>query len=258
MTFICILFLLLTQSCKTENSETATPKMLGKENELKEDTIEYDLDFLTGRFDPSKHDSFVKVPAIYGNREGMYLQREVFEAFLKMHEAAKSENINLVIVSATRNFEAQKSIWEGKWNNLMKDEKVKKMEEKDIYIAKDILQYSSMPGTSRHHWGTDIDFNALNNEWFEKGEGKKLYDWLQSKGPDFGFYLVYSEKGENRPTGYNEEKWHYTYKPLSKKYTAQALKFLKDSDIKGFAGAHTAVQLNIVNEYVLGIHPDCY
>ncbi|NJK84501.1 MAG: M15 family metallopeptidase [Saprospiraceae bacterium] len=36
-----------------------------------------------------------------------------------------------------------------------------------------ILKYSSMPGTSRHHWGTDIDLNSFSNSYFEQGEGKK-------------------------------------------------------------------------------------
>ena len=250
---------MLSYTCKPEKalSETVVQEVVQPKIQS-QDTLSYDFNFLTGRYDPAKHESFVKIPIMYGNREGMYLQKEVFEAFLIMYEAAKKDNIQLKIVSATRNFEAQKSIWEGKWNNLLNDEKIKAKPDKDIIIAKNILEYSSMPGTSRHHWGTDIDLNALNNEWFEKGEGKQLYDWMLSNGPSFGFYLVYSEKGDNRPTGYNEEKWHYTYKPLSKKYTAQAREYLKDNDIKGFEGAHTALQLNIVNEYVLGIHPECY
>jgi D-alanyl-D-alanine carboxypeptidase len=259
MTIITALLIMLSYTCKPEKALSETTSQEVQKIILQpQDTLTCDLNFLTGRFDPAKHDSFVKIPAIYGNREGMYLQKEVFEAFLLMYDAAKKDNIHLKIVSATRNFEAQKSIWEAKWNNLLKDDKIKTRDDKDILTAKNILEYSSMPGTSRHHWGTDIDLNALNNEWFEKGEGKLLYDWMIINGPSFGFHLVYSEKGQVRPTGYNEEKWHYTYKPLSKKYTALVRENLKDTDIKGFEGAHTAVQLNIVNQYVLGIHPDCF
>jgi zinc D-Ala-D-Ala carboxypeptidase len=222
------------------------------------DTTKIDLNFLMGKFDPAQNPNFVKIPLLYANREGMYLQKEVFDAFLKMYEAAKKDSVNLVIISATRNFDSQKGIWERKWDNLQTDKDILKAADKDIAIAKKILEFSSMPSTSRHHWGTDIDFNELNNEWFEEGEGKKLYDWLQKEGPKFGFYLVYTAKGKKRLTGYNEEKWHYTYKPLSKKYTLQARENLKDTMITGFKGDHTSVKLDIVKNYVLGINPDCY
>ena len=49
-----------------------------------------------------------------------------------------------------------------------------------ISAVKEIMKYSSMPSTSRHHWGTDIDLNSLENSYFEKGEGKKYsIGWLQ-------------------------------------------------------------------------------
>ena len=32
-----------------------------------------------------------------------------------------------------------------------------------------------MPSTSRHHWGTDLDLNNLNNSYFTSGKGKKIY-----------------------------------------------------------------------------------
>ena len=36
-----------------------------------------------------------------------------------MAEAAKKEGVILTIISATRNFESQKRIWENKWNGLL-------------------------------------------------------------------------------------------------------------------------------------------
>ena len=35
--------------------------------------------------------------------------------FKEMHTAAKKDGINFLIVSGTRNFDEQKSIWERKW-----------------------------------------------------------------------------------------------------------------------------------------------
>ena len=44
-----------------------------------------------------------------------------------------------------------------------------------------------MPGTSRHHWGTEIDIHSYNNESFEQGPGKAIYDWLTLHAADYGF-----------------------------------------------------------------------
>jgi D-alanyl-D-alanine carboxypeptidase len=106
----------------------------------------------------------------------LYLRKETYEAFLKMHAAAKADGIQLVVRSATRNFNYQKRIWEGKWNGQRKiagNQNAAKAYPDPVQRALKILEYSSMPGSSRHHWGTDLDLNAFNNEWFEKGIGKK-------------------------------------------------------------------------------------
>ena len=84
-----------------------------------------------------------------------------------MYNAALLEGVELKIVSGTRNFHQQKSIWERKWNA-----NIKSMD--SLSSVKEILKYSSMPCTSRHHWGTDIDLNDLNNSYFEYGKGKNF------------------------------------------------------------------------------------
>ena len=64
----------------------------------------------------------------------------------------------------------------------------------EIDKAIDILTYSSMPGTSRHHWGTDIDFNSLENSYFDAGDGLKVYEFLKRCGEELGFMQVYTSK----------------------------------------------------------------
>ena len=114
-----------------------------------------------------------------------------------------------------------------------------------------------MPGTSRHHWGTDIDINSLEDSYFLSGQGKKEYEWLTKNAARFGFQQPYTPKDKERPTGYEEEKWHWTYKPISKDLTLQYAKSVTIESIKGFSGAETAESIDIINKYVLGIHPDC-
>jgi LAS superfamily LD-carboxypeptidase LdcB len=188
------------------------------------------------------------------------MKKEAYEAFKKMSDAAQKDGIQLVIRSAARNFDYQKTIWEKKWSGatILSNGKNALTEYPDLVIrAKTILEYSSMPGTSRHHWGTDIDFNSFNNQWFEKGKGLELFSWLEKNASSYGFCTPYTAKGKERPHGYNEEKWHWTYMPLSKIYTSYAEQYLKDNMISGFQGSKVAEQLNVVNHYVLGINKNC-
>ncbi|GGK52035.1 M15 family metallopeptidase [Lutibacter litoralis] len=146
------------------------------------------------------------------------LQKEAFDAFQEMKKAALEEGITIKIVSGYRSFNRQKKIWNRKYNSyisqgLMPDEALQK-----------IIEYSTLPGSSRHHWGTDIDIidasvqapsNLLNKINYEKdGAYFELKEWMDKNAESFGFYLVYTNNLERK--GFKYEPWHYTYKPLSK------------------------------------------
>ena len=64
-------------------------------------------------------------------------------------------------------------------------------------------------------------------------------------------------KDEVRPTGYEEEKWHWSYLPIANQVMKLAREQLKNEDITGFQGAEVANKLNIIDNYVLGINPNC-
>lgn len=219
------------------------------------------LEYIMGKFEPTQHPKFVQVPPKYANgRKDRWLRIETYVAFLKMYEAAKKEGIELKILSATRNFAAQKGIWEGKWTG-------KRLQEGKENLAKStpdpteralkILKWSSMPSTSRHHWGTDIDFNAFTNDFFSKGEGLKMYNWMVENAATYGFCQPYSPKDAHRPNGYNEEKWHWSYLPIAQPLTVQAELRLKDTMITGFLGAETAQDIEVVDKFILGINREC-
>ena len=103
-----------------------------------------------------------------------------------------------------------------------------------------------MPSTSRHHWGTDIDINSLEPSYFEGGKGLQEYQWLVANAPSYGFCQVYSEMGPERPYGYQEEKWHWSYLPISKPLTAAYAQKITDQDIGGFMGAESAPMIEVV------------
>lgn len=222
-------------------------------------TDTFSVEYITGKFDPSRHPDFVRVDIAHADREGHYLRKDTYEAFLKMHAAAKADGVHLKIISAARNFQRQKEIWEAKWNGarLVDGQDISKTIPDSRQRALKILEFSSMPGTSRHHWGTDLDLNALSDAHFQQGEGLKTYTWLTQNAYRFGFCQPYTAKGADRPHGYEEEKWHWSYYPVSKQLTNQARSMLRNEMISGFDGAETAAAIGVVEKYVLGIGEGC-
>ncbi len=213
--------------------------------------------YLLGRFDPSSDSRFVQLSSAYAHGSGLkgFLRRETFKAFQKMADAAKKDGINLLILSATRNFDSQKKIWENKWIGKTKAKTTGEDLSKTSDLkarARQILLYSAMPGTSRHHWGTDIDLNSFEDNYFLEGEGLKVYRWLSAHASEFGFCQPYTSKANGR-TGYEEEKWHWSYLPLSKLFLEEYQKQISYSDINGFEGSETAESLQIIDHYVSGV-----
>ena len=200
-------------------------------------------DFVLGKFDYKNHDLFEKVKPNHTSKT-IYLNKEVYHAFLRMHAKAKTDGISLKIMSGTRNFSEQKAIWERKWKKYASLNPFDR--------AQKILEYSSMPSTSRHHWGTDIDLNSLTNSYFETGPGAQVYAWLLKHANSYGFYQVYTEKNNGR-TGYNLERWHWSYMPLASHYLDYYNTHISYSDISDFKGSELAESLHSISQYVNGI-----
>ena len=93
-------------------------------------------------------------PILFG--KDYKLREEAHLAFQKMKSEALRQGVHIQIVSSYRNFEHQKSIWERKYKRYRSQGF---SEEKSI---QKITQYSTIPGTSRHHWGTDMDIIDAN------------------------------------------------------------------------------------------------
>lgn len=82
-----------------------------------------------------------------------------------------------------------------------------------------ILQFSSLPNVSRHHWATEVDLNSTEvADWQPatagKPEGKffALGQWLQANAPTVGLIQSFTP---GRSGGYHEEAWHYSYAPIA-------------------------------------------
>jgi LAS superfamily LD-carboxypeptidase LdcB len=201
---------------------------------------------LLGKFDPATHPAFVSVPNTFASKEKEFVRAEVWEAFQKMAAAAKQDGLDMIIVSGTRNHAYQTDIWQRKWNTFPGKAKEK---------AANIMTYSSMPGTSRHHWGTDIDINSVEPVYFESGYGAKLYAWLDANAFKFGFFQPYKNEKAGRK-GFKDEKWHWSYYPTARKMLQAFNRVIAPADIAGFDGADLFEELHVGQTYINGIAPE--
>lgn len=149
------------------------------------------------------------------------LEKQTYLAFLKMKNAALKDQINIQIVSGFRSFERQKSIFERKFRN----NKIAGLNTQDNFNK--IIIYSTIPGTSRHHWGTDMDIIDANQaqpkgsllkpeNYHGMGPYCALKEWMEANANRFGFYLVYTQNYHRK--GFYYEPWHYSYKPVAQQY----------------------------------------
>jgi D-alanyl-D-alanine carboxypeptidase len=260
------IFLLVacTNAGSAENRESSSEEIIDK-IELAEDSIEnvaldfeLDKDFLLGRINQYSDPRFEELTIAAATRENIFVLKKVAIAFTEMQAAAKADGTTLKVLSGTRNFSEQKRIWERKWNGqkLVEDQNLSETIKDPVLRAKKIMEYSSMPGTSRHHWGTDIDINSLTSSYFTTGKGKTEYEWLLKNAVNFGFCQTYTDKASGR-TGYNEEEWHWTYFPISSSLSSGYSADINYADITGFEGSEVAEAVQAIAHYVLGVNKDC-
>lgn len=238
---------MICNACQGQKHKQVTENLVVEtvpvELQKKEIDTSITKDVVLGKFNYRTHKDFIKVNTHHASKT-LYLNQACYAAFKAMYNAAKADGVYLKIISGTRNFYEQKSIWERKWTKYVN------LEPKTRALK--ILEYSSMPSSSRHHWGTDMDLNNLNNSYFEKGEGLKIYNWLLQHAKTYGFNQVYTDKQGGR-TGYNMEKWHWSYMPLSEKYLRFYNENITYKDITGFKGSEHSEAIGIIKNYVNGI-----
>lgn len=221
-------------------------------------TAHVDLNYLIGDVDPASDPMFARIPDKYIGGSRVWGHKDAVAAFVRMAEDAEANGYKLKIVSAFRSFADQKKIWEDKWTGrtLVGGKKLPVSHPDPKARALKILEFSSMPATSRHHWGTDFDINSVDPKFFNTKDGKHIYDWLVGHAATYGFCQVYNSKADGR-TGYEEEKWHWSYKPVADWYLKQYPIDVGYEHITGFEGARAAAGIEVIKNYVQGINPEC-
>ena len=173
-------------------------------------------------------------------------------AFNDMQVAAAYEGFNLQDASSWRGFERQLAIWNGKWRGERPlldadNQPLDALQLDDMERLHAILRWSALPGTSRHHWGTDLDIYdpdclpvgtrlALEPWEYEAGGWfADLGEWLGDHMADFGFFLPYA-KPLDAAQGVAYEPWHISFAPESgeQRLDPDALALcLQQADIEG-------------------------
>jgi len=157
---------------------------------------------------------------------GHKLRPAARDAFARLQRRAAEAGFNLQPVSSFRSFERQRQIWCAKYHGrrTVTDDAgrplaVESLPPGDRIEA--ILRWSALPGTSRHHWGTDLDvydpaclpegyrLQLIPAEYQPGGPLAELADWLRNNLQQEAFFLPYArDKG-----GVAQEPWHISYRP---------------------------------------------
>ena len=198
------------------------------------------------------------IPEFYN--EKIPLIKKAGDAFVNMQKEALKEGIKIEIVSGFRSYNRQKQIW----NRKFRFNKMNGLSPKQNLLK--IIEYSTLPGTSRHHWGTEIDIidgnktvsgDVLLEENFH-GDGPyvKLRKWMDINAKKFGFYRPYDNNPKRK--GFEYEPWHYSYAPIAIPMLKAYIKLkLRDQiiqkDLEGYQYLNNNFIVKYKKEYILGI-----
>lgn len=139
--------------------------------------------------------------------ENYYLRNILISDLKDMVNDAKSESIDLSIVSGYRSYQTQINTY-----NYWLDKNSKNVEYVDTFSAR--------PGHSQHQLGTAIDFSSreIGDILGDSFSNTKASKWLIENAYKYGFVISYP-KGFENITGYKFESWHYRY--VGRKHTLE-------------------------------------
>ena len=161
-------------------------------------------------------------------------ERETATAFQLLGRRAAERGIEFRIASAFRDYDRQVRIINDKWTGARPvtdgdGRLLERVQYDDQEWLNLILRFSALPGTSRHHWGTDLDIwdastvdedyrlQLAPSEYGPSGPFFEMTRWLDelmAADDAEGFYKPYAEdRGGIAP-----EQWHISYRPAAMKY----------------------------------------
>lgn len=184
---------------------------------------------------------------------------QVVDAIRDLEDRARSEGFDLRIASGFRSFDRQLLIWNAKARGHKdvfgdNDEKVDMSVLSEIEQVEAIMRFSALPGSSRHHWGTDFDIYDASRmkrgysvqlnlgECRNNGPCAEMHAWLDTELPRTGFYRPYATDAG----GVSPEPWHLSYRSLANEYAGRmSIQILQQS----WDGADLALA-HVINEHI--------
>lgn len=173
---------------------------------------------------------------VYDHNFKHFLHPDVIVPLQDLSRVAAEAGFLLTLASGYRNFSRQLLIWNQKASGLRPVYDSKGNIVSMTILSDDeklwaILRWSALPGSSRHHWGTDIDvydqskidanyqLQLTTEETQANGPFAEFHSWLtaeltEKNCPFFRPYAV--DKGGVAP-----EPWHLSYAPVADQYYAQ-------------------------------------
>ncbi|MEG2708121.1 MAG: M15 family metallopeptidase [Vagococcus sp.] len=141
--------------------------------------------------------------------DGHEVDSRIYTDYLNLTEAAKNEEIDLVIISSYRSVEEQRGVVA---TEIAQYESQGHTHEEATDLA---MKYVTVPGHSEHHTGLALD--VLDTTWYNDGHlleeefgATKAGQWFTENVCHYGFVIRY-EKGKEKITGINYEPWHIRY-----------------------------------------------
>lgn len=135
----------------------------------------------------------------------MQCDERILTDLLTMMQAAKEDNVDLVICSPYRDFNRQAYLFEKKVNRYMNAG----MSYLDAYKTASVS--TTAPNASEHQIGLAIDFySSTYMRLDEDFENTQAGIWLAENSYKYGFILRYP-KGKEYITGIIYEPWHFRY-----------------------------------------------
>ncbi len=162
---------------------------------------------------------------------GNAMQQQAADAFTRLRADAREAGHQLAIASGFRSFVRQAAIWNGKASGArpIHDDAGLPINSAGLsrrQLLHAILRFSALPGTSRHHWGSDVDVydaaavdagyavQLTPQEVVAGGCFDTFHCWLDERmaaDESHGFFRPYA-----RDTGgVAVERWHLSYAPVS-------------------------------------------
>ena len=187
--------------------ETEEEEVLSEEiEEDAKDTPDIDPDdwrlILVNKQNPVPEGFSVKLAGI---SDSMQADARIIDDIYKMMDAASSDGVNLMICSAYRSYDRQKTLFNNKINKLMGEG----MTYLEAYKVGSMNV--TVPGTSEHHLGLALDILTGSYTKMDDGFGDtEAGKWLAANAADYGFILRYPE-GKEDITGIVYEPWHFRY-----------------------------------------------